>query len=194
MKKIIFLFLMFGLSLFAKEVNRFATIDTFKANITETTNLNNKMRVTKYQITAKLPDELKKTMIFPDINKGEIYLYKGASKVIYYPVLEQIIESTVDENENYILKFIRDLKYYDENNLNNEFQLISINGYIEKINYNDGITIIFEKFLKINGINFPSYVKILDGKNIISTLVLEDIHINPSILEEELSIDEIIKN
>ena len=191
MKKLILYFFIFSLSLFAIDKNEFNKIDTFKAIITETSHLNNRIKVKEYEVLADLPDKLIKKMISPSINKGEVYLYNGSDKTIYYPLLEQTINQQINEDENYTLKFIRDLKSYDKNK---DFQIVKFNNKIQKIVYNDGITIKFEAFSKINEINFPTHVRILDGNTEISELIIKDIEINIPVFKKDFSLDEIIKN
>lgn len=191
MKKLILCFFVFSLSLFAEDKNNFKQVNTFKAIIIENTHLNKRSKTKKYQVLANLPDKLIKKMISPSINKGEIYLYNGSNKTIYYPLLEQTIDQKINEDENYTLKFIRDLKSNDENT---DFKVIKSDDQIKKIIYNDGITIKFESFSKINGINFPTHVRILDENIEISELVIKDIEINIPLSKKDFSLDEIIKN
>lgn len=191
MKKFILYFFIFSLSLFAEDKNEFNKINTFKAIITENSHLNNRKKTKEYEILADLPDKLIKKMISPSINKGEIYLYNGADKTIYYPLLEQTINQKINEDENYTLKFIRDLQSYDKNA---DFKVIKSDNKIKKIVYNDGITIEFESFSKINEINFPTHVRILDRNIEVSELIIKDIKINIPISKKDFSLDEIIKN
>jgi len=191
MKKVILLIFIMSISLFGKESNEFKKIDTFKAVITETSNLNNKKRIKEYEVLALLPDQLMKKMISPSINKGEIYLYNGEDKTIYYPILDQKITQKVDKDENYTLKFIRDLKSQTNDG---DYKIIKSNNQIKEIIYNDGVTIKFESFSQIKDINFPSHVKIFDGKIEVSDLVIKNIEINTPISKKDFSIDEIIKN
>jgi len=190
MKKLILYLFIFSLSLFAEDKNELKKINTFKAIFTENTNLNNRKKTKEYEVLASLPDKLIKKMISPSINKGEIYLYNGTHKTIYYPLLEQTIDQKIDEDENYTLKFIRDLKSNDDNV---DFKVVKSHNQIQKIIYNDGITIKFESFSKINGINFPTHVRILDENIEISELIIKNIEINISLTEKDFSLDEIIK-
>lgn len=191
MKKIIFYFFILSLSLFAEDKNYFKKVNTFKAVIIETNHLNKQTKTKEYNILADLPDKLIKKMISPSINKGEIYLYNGSNKTIYYPLLEQTIDQKINKDENYTLKFIRDLK---SNDRNLDFKVVEINNQVQKIIYNDGITIKFESFSKINGINFPTHVRILDENIEISELIIKDIEINIPVSKKDFIIDEIIKN
>ena len=191
MKKIIIYFFIFSLSLFAKNKNGFNQISTFKATIIENSHINNRKKTKEYEISAILPNKLLKKMISPSINNGEIYIYNGSDKTIYYPLLDQTIYQKIDEDENYTLKFIKDLKSQEENT---NFNVIKSNNQIQKIVYNDGITIKFESFSKINEINFPTHVKILDRNIEISDLIIENIEINTPISKKEFALDEIIKN
>ena len=190
MKKMILYLFIFSLSLFAEDKSELKKINTFKAIFTENTNLNNRKKTKQYEVLASLPDKLIKKMISPSINKGEIYLYNGTHKTIYYPLLEQTIDQKIDEDENYTLKFIRDLKSNDDNV---DFKVVKSHNQIQKIIYNDGITIKLESFSKINGINFPTHVRILDENIEISELIIKDIEINISLTEKDFSLDEIIK-
>ena len=191
MKKLIFYFFLFSLCLFSEDKNEFKKINTFKATITEKSHLNNRTKTKQYQVLANLPDKLIKTMISPSINKGEAYLYIGNNKTIYYPLLGQTINQKINEDENYTLKFIRDLQSQGDNI---GFKVIKSNNQIKQIIYDDGIIINFEAFSKINGINFPIHVKILDGTVEISELLIKDIEINIPISEKDFSLDEITKN
>ena len=130
-------------------------------------------------------------MISPSINKGEVYLYVGTNKTIYYPLLDQIINQKVTEDENYTLKFIRDLQSYEDNP---GFKITKSNNQIKEIIYDDGVIIKFEAFSKINGINFPIHVRILDGTIEISELVIKNIEINIPISKKDFSLYEAIKN
>lgn len=191
MKKFVLYFFIFSLSIFAEDKNEFNKINTFKAIIIENSHLNNRTKTKEYEILADLPDKLIKKMISPSINKGEIYLYNGSDKTIYYPLLEQTIDQKINADENYTLKFIRDLKSSDEDV---DFKVVKSNNQIKKIVYNDGITIEFESFSKINEINFPTHVRILDRNIEISELIIKDIKINIPISKKDFSLDEIIKN
>lgn len=191
MNKLILYFFIFSLSLFAEDKNEFTKINTFKAVIIENSHLNKRKKTKEYQVLASLPDKLIKKMISPSINQGEIYLYNGSNKTIYYPLLEQTINQEINKDENYTLKFIRDLKSLDESV---DFKVVKSNDKIKEIIYNDGITIKFESFSKKNGINFPTHVRILDDNIEVSELIIKDIEINIPVSEKDFSLDEIIKN
>jgi len=191
MNKLILYFFIFSLSLFAEDKNEFTKINTFKAVIIENSHLNKRKKTKEYQVLASLPDKLIKKMISPSINQGEIYLYNGSNKTIYYPLLEQTINQEINKDENYTLKFIRDLKSLDESV---DFKVVKSNDKIQEIIYNDGITIKFESFSKKNGINFPTHVRILDDNIEVSELIIKDIEINIPVSEKDFSLDEIIKN
>ncbi len=191
MNKLMLYFFIFSLSLFAEDKNEFTKINTFKAVIIENSHLNKRKKTKEYQVLASLPDKLIKKMISPSINQGEIYLYNGSNKTIYYPLLEQTINQKINQDENYTLKFIRDLKSLDESV---NFKVVKSNDKIKEIIYNDGITIKFESFSKKNGINFPTHVRILDDNIEVSELIIKDIEINIPVSEKDFSLDEIIKN
>jgi outer membrane lipoprotein-sorting protein len=192
MKKIILFIFLLGINLFASNTENFQKIDTLKAIVEETSRINNKEKTKKYEILLMLPDKMVKTMIFPETNQGEVYLYNGEKKTIYYPLLEQVIDEKITEDENYTLKFIRDLKKGNANSKDVKF--ITNNGQIGEILYKDGMKIKFLEFSNIDGINFPTDIVIFDRDMEISHLKLKDIKINIPVSEKDFSADEIIKN
>jgi len=191
MKKIILFYLILTFSIFAKGNNDFSKIKTFSATIIESSTLNNQKKTKKYKVLADLPDKLIKTMISPKINKGETYLYDKNKKTIYFPLLEQTISQDINEEENYTLKFIKDLGGY---NSTSTFRIVQSNGEIKEIIYNDGIYIKLSNYSKINNINFPQNIKIFDKDIEISQLVLSNIKINIPVNDKDFLIHETTKN
>ncbi|MCK5780475.1 MAG: hypothetical protein KAH04_05610 [Psychrilyobacter sp.] len=191
MKNIFLFFLVLTLTTFSKEENDFSKIKTFKATIIESSNINNRKKTKEYKVLADLPNKLIKTMISPEINKGETYLYNENKKTIYFPLLDQTIYQDVNTEENYTLKFIKDLGAYNEKS---DFKVVKLEGEIKEIIYNDGVHIKLSNYSKVNGINFPKYITIFDKEIEISKLVLSNIEINLSVTDEDFLIHETTKN
>ncbi|MGM0507735.1 MAG: LolA family protein [Fusobacteriota bacterium] len=157
--------------------NQFKEVESFNAKTTETTLKNNKTTVTKYKLKLKFPDMVYKEITYPEMNRGEVYLYVENEKKIYYPLLEQIITQEIDENENQILGVLRDLKESEKTE------------EIKFLEYENGTKILFNNYKKINGINFPTTVKIYEENNLISKLEFSDIKINSKLNKKDFQID-----
>ena len=189
MYKIILCFFILSFSTFGQTENSFKNINTFRATVTETTNLNNHKRSTKYQVLGSLPSKLLKIIIAPNLNRGEIYLYNGTHKTIYYPILNQIITKKINSEENYTLKFIRDLKNYVRN-IN--FKVIKQKNKITEIIYKDGTVIKFLSFYRINKIDFPAHVVIFDKNIKISDLVIKNVQLNVRVTRDDFLLNKVI--
>lgn len=178
MRKILILFFMIsGLVL----GNSLSKINTLEARVSEKTFVNKSSREKVYKFQMKYPDKVYKEMISPKLNVGETYIYNGNSKKVYYPLLGQSFLESIDEDENYILQAIRAIKegkktYTLEKNEIKEFSL------------EQGITIKFLNYKRIDGLNFPTRVEIYENKRLISQLNFSDVKINKNINDNIFSL------
>lgn len=196
MKKIILilLFLILCLNIYS---NDFKKIDTFNMTINEKRNINNKLKEKKYVLKSILPDIILQEIISPKVNQGEKHLYKNNKKIVYIPMFDQKIEEDYSQEENYIIKLIKDLKKVDfdkhENGeviFDNKIIKIDIESLtIEEIVYNETEKVVFENYtMTKEGISFPFFIKVYDGENVISELIIESIDINVEFSETEFDI------
>lgn len=196
MKKIILilLFLILCLNIYS---NDFKKIDTFNMTINEKRNINNKLKEKKYVLKSILPDIILQEIISPKVNQGEKHLYKNNKKIVYIPMFDQKIEEDYSQEENYIIKLIKDLKEVDfdkhENGevvFDNKIIKIDIESLtIEEIVYNETEKVVFENYtMTKEGISFPFFIKVYDGENVISELIIESIDINVEFSETEFDI------
>ena len=92
MKKIILLtYFLFQVLVFSA-TKSLSTIKTLKFSVNEITTVNSKKRELKYSIDFKLPNKIKKEVLYPDLNKGEIYIYDYSKnkKSVYLPIFNEI--------------------------------------------------------------------------------------------------------
>ncbi len=180
MKLVQLIFFILISSVYAKNLDEIKTISCL---VDETSYYNNRKTEKEYQIKSILPDRIYKEIVSPEINKGEIYVYSGNEKFIYYPLLEQTISQKIDEDENFIIKVIKDLK--KPKNLT----ILKEGNKIRSLKYETGVEIIFENHYKVGEYNFPKYAKIYDDGILISELKFSDVKLDISLDEKQFRLD-----
>ena len=140
MKKIILLtYFLFQVLVFSV-TKSLSTIKTLKFSVNEITTVNSKKRELKYSIDFKLPNKIKKEVLYPDLNKGEIYIYDYSKnkKSVYLPIFNEIKENSIDNEENRIISAINKIivaekndKKYREDYQNQKRLLLQIDKNIE---------------------------------------------------------------
>lgn len=117
MKKIILLtYFLFQVLVFSA-TKSLSTIKTLKFSVNEITTVNSKKRELKYSIDFKLPNKIKKEVLYPDLNKGEIYIYDYSKnkKSVYLPIFNEIKENSIDSEENRIISTINKIIVAEKN-------------------------------------------------------------------------------
>ena len=117
MKKIILLtYFLFQVLVFSA-TKSLSTIKTLKFSVNEITTVNSKKRELKYSIDFKLPNKIKKEVLYPDLNKGEIYIYDYSKnkKSVYLPIFNEIKENSIDSEENGIISTINKIIVAEKN-------------------------------------------------------------------------------
>ncbi len=137
----------------------------FTADVSETITVNKGNKTKTYTMVYD-NGTLKLTINSPKVNKGEVYTYSGSKKIIYYPSLKQTVTQTATEDELNmlgVLNKLRKLPKKSTQTINGEtfkFEnavLTSIKGK----NY----TANFSSYKTVNGIKYPSEIKITDGNS-----------------------------
>ena len=187
MKKIIVTMLLCMLSLVSMaQIKTVSNIESFKFDAREITIVNNKKRIKEYKVAAKLPDLIRKEITFPKENQGEVYIYKKDKKIVYLPLFEQSYEEDLDNEENYIIKVIKDLKEKEE--FDPVFKEDFYAGRVSEISYENGLRIHFDKLDRISGYYFPVKISVYDGKSLISEVVIKNVQVNLPLGKEEFEI------
>ena len=117
MKKIILLTYFLLQVLVFSVTKSLSTIKTLKFSVNEITTVNSKKRELKYSIDFKLPNKIKKEVLYPDLNKGEIYIYDYSKnkKSVYLPIFNEIKENSIDNEENRIISAINKIIVAEKN-------------------------------------------------------------------------------
>ncbi len=163
-----------------------SSIESFKFDAREVTVVNNRKRVKEYKVAAKLPDLIRKEITFPEENKGEVYIYKKDKKIVYLPLFEQSYEENLDNEENYIIKVIKDLKEREQ--ADPVFKEDFYAGRIKEISYENGLKIKFDKLDRISGYYFPVKIRVYDVDALISEVVIKNVQVNLPLGKEEFEI------
>ena len=106
-KKIV-VFLLVGTSIFSSP-NRISDIKDIYATVEETIYLNGNKKVKEYKIEYISPDYLRKEVISPTVNKGEIFQYENEKSLVYIPLFDEVSENNSEDVSNF-LSIIKDLK------------------------------------------------------------------------------------
>lgn len=177
MKRLLLLFIVIINYSFA-----FENIQSLEAIVKEKTSINGEKKEKLYSLKIEMPDKVLKEMILPKLNKGEKFLYTGEKKTVFYPLLEQIIEEEITDDENYILKAIKKIKE-GKNNIKNS------SGLVSSVKLDEQLTVKFYKYIENDGVNFPKIVKVFDGENLVSEIYFEKYIINKKFDKKEFSIE-----
>ncbi len=183
--KLFLLFLFLQLNIFGME-NKISNIKNLKFYVEEKTRINNRDVITGYNILIKFPNVIKKEMIFPEMNKGEVYIYNGKNKITYIPLFNEIIEEKVNNEENKILEFLNLI--IDKDKKDKEFKEDYYKNKKITILLTTGEKIIIKNMLDVKGYLLPEELEIWSGENKISTLKMKRIEVNINIPEGEFKI------
>lgn len=192
-KAFLLIFMIFSAtSIMAKD---FSDIKSFKVNAKEKTVVNKRERKKEYTLTVKFPDKVLKEMKSPEVNRGELYSYNGSKKTIYIPLLKQKSEKEIEEDENYIIKIMKEIREVDiekakNNQVENEngtYKIDKAKGVITEA-LCDESRIVFSNFENINGINFPKKVEVYEKKALVSVVEFSDVKVNENIADSVFQI------
>ena len=163
--KYLFLFLVVIFISFAKNIEE---IEDMTINIEERLSLNGDIKKSEYILQYIKPDFIRKVILSPELNKGEIYIYDSKKKVMYLPLFDQVSEEILNEEEdstleaiNYILKEKKEFK----------------EGKIE-----------LKKLKKFSEYTLPEIIIIYDGNVKVGELKIKNYKINSKLNKEELSL------
>lgn len=170
----------------------FSTINTFSINVKERSVINKREKKKEYMLSVKFPDKVYKEMKKPNINSGELYIYNGNKKTIYIPALNQKSTKNIEEDENFVISVMKDMKSLDysksKNGLittkNAKFKLDISGKRVIEAEYEDGVRVLFESYKTVSEYNFPSKITIYDSGVFVSQLDFENIKININIKDE----------
>ncbi len=183
MKKIYIILFLVLCNVILASPKSLSTLKNLKFLVEEKTKLNNKERQLKYSIIFDLPNKIRKEIIFPEINKGEIYVYNDLKKIMYLPVFDEYKETEINGEENQVIQAVNKIikleqvdkkfraKYFakkEQEVFIDEYTKLTIKKYTEKENY-----------------ILPKEMHIEDSlNNIIADIILHKIGVNQDIKKD----------
>ncbi len=179
---IISLFIFSSFFSYGAELNQIRNLTT---KVSESLKINGKEKKSKYNLFYIFPNFMRKEIIEPKFNKGEIYIYNQDKKIVYLPLFEQTTEEEIKDNENDILntiKFILNKEKEDEKFKNDYYS-----KKVENIVLENNTLIKIDKLKMFNGYLLPTIFKIYDGDILVAELKIENYEVNSDIRIEELS-------
>lgn len=170
--KYFLLFLIISLITFGKSIDSIKDI-TFE--VEEKLYMNNDTKKSEYVIKYIKPDFIRKEVLKPELNKGEIYIYSEGKKIVYLPLFDQISEGNIVDEEDSILET---LNYIIKEQELKEGALTLKNG----------ITLKLEKLRKNSGYTLPENITVYDGDIKVANLKIKNYKINSNLNREELAL------
>jgi len=188
MKKfLIVLFILVQGLIFAAGKN-LADIKTLKFDVVEKTIIKSKKRELTYKIDFILPNKIKKEVIAPKLNKGEIYMYDYSAnkKSVYLPMFNETKESEIVDDENRIIKAIN--KIIEEEKTNKNFKQKYNAKKAQSLNIDKQISITISTYLEVDGYIFPETVQIKDSGTKIADVKISNLQIYITNKKKSLSL------
>lgn len=191
MKKIAIIFVILSTVIFS-EINPgssgLSTLKTIKARVKEENYfINNDKVVSDYMLFLQLPDKIKKIQSFPEINKGEIYIYSNGIKTTYLPFFDQVSEEKVSLNEKNIINYLNEIVNLEKNN--KKFREDYLTKEVVVIKKENGELIELKTITKIDNVYIPTEINVFKDKNQLINIKLEQVEINPILKKDEFKLE-----
>ena len=185
MKKYLILLFILIQGLVFSATKSLSDIKTLKFDVVEKTNIKSKKREISYKINFILPNKIKKEVIAPELNKGEIYIYDYSEnkKVVYLPIFNEVKETQIVDDENRIIKAIN--KIIEEEKKNKEFSKNYNAKKPQNLNIDEQVTVDILSYIEVEGYILPEVVDIKDSGTKVGNIKISNLQINPK-LEEKI--------
>ena len=179
MKKYLILLFILIQGLVFSATKSLSDIKTLRFDVVEKTNIKSKKREISYKIDFILPNKIKKEVIAPELNKGEIYIYDYSQnkKVVYLPMFNEVKETQIVDDENRIIKAIN--KIIEEEKKNKEFSKNYNAKKPQNLNIDEQVTVDILSYIEVEGYILPGVVDIKDGGTKVGNIKINNIKINP---------------
>ena len=179
MKKYLILLFILIQGLVFSVTKSLSDIKTLRFDVVEKTNIKSKKREISYKIDFILPNKIKKEVIAPELNKGEIYIYDYSEnkKVVYLPIFNEVKETQIVDDENRIIKAIN--KIIEEEKKNKEFSKNYNAKKPQNLNIDEQVTVDILSYIEVEGYILPEVVDIKDGGTKVGNIKINNIKINP---------------
>lgn len=186
MKRYLILLFIFIQGLVFSATKTLSDIKTLKFDVVEKTNIKSKKREISYKINFILPNKIKKEVIAPELNKGEIYIYDYSEnkKVVYLPIFNEVKETQIVDDENRIIKAIN--KIIEEEKKNKEFSKNYNAKKPQSLNIDEQVTVDILSYIEVEGYILPEVVDIKDNGTKIGNIKISNLQINPKLEEKTI--------
>lgn len=183
MKKIcVYLFLLISVVVFGQEKS-LSTLKNLQFTVNEKLKINNKEREKVYKIVFEIPDRVRKEIVFPEINKGEIYIYDNLKKKIYLPVFDEYRETEIEKEENQIIQAVNKIIFLEKKD--KDFRNKYLKMQEQVIFLDEATQMTIEKYEIVDGYILPQKIQIVDNlNNVEANINLEEIELNKEIPKE----------
>lgn len=188
MKKIVVIILMF-FSGFAYAAKSLSTLKTLKFDAIEKQNINGREKMLKYNVIIEFPSKIRKEILSPDLNKGEIYIYDGEKKTIYLPIFDEYKEVEIDGEENKIIQTINKIRDLEVNYP--DFRKEYNQKKLKELYIDDSKTILvyINEYIEQESYIIPKSIEIKDNNISLGTVFIENIEINPELKKENFNLE-----
>ena len=186
MKRYLILLFIFIQGLVFSATKTLSDIKTLKFDVVEKTNIKSKKREISYKINFILPNKIKKEVIAPELNKGEIYIYDYSEnkKVVYLPIFNEVKETQIVDDENRIIKAIN--KIIEEEKKNKDFSQKYYTKKPQSLNIDEQVTVDILSYIEVEGYILPEVVDIKDNGTKIGNIKISNLQINPKLEEKTI--------
>ena len=186
MKKYLILLFILIQGLVFSATKSLSDIKTLKFDVVEKTNIKSKKREISYKIDFILPNKIKKEVIAPELNKGEIYIYDYSKnkKVVYLPMFNEVKETQIVDDENRIIKAIN--KIIEEEKENKEFSKNYNAKKPQSLNIDEQVTVDILSYIEVEGYILPEVVDIKDSGTKVGNIKISNLQINPKLEEKTI--------
>ena len=186
MKKYLILLFILIQGLVFSATKSLSDIKTLKFDVVEKTNIKSKKREISYKIDFILPNKIKKEVIAPELNKGEIYIYDYSKnkKVVYLPMFNEVKETQIVDDENRIIKAIN--KIIEEEKKNKEFSKNYNAKKPQSLNIDEQVTVDILSYIEVEGYILPEIVDIKDSGTKVGNIKISNLQINPKLEEKTI--------
>ena len=186
MKKYLILLFILIQGLIFSATKSLSDIKTLRFDVVEKTNIKSKKREISYKIDFILPNKIKKEVIAPELNKGEIYVYDYSEnkKVVYLPIFNEVKETQIVDDENRIIKAIN--KIIEEEKKNKEFSKNYNAKKPQNLNIDEQVTVDILSYIEVEGYILPEVVDIKDSGTKVGNIKISNLQINPKLEEKTI--------
>lgn len=182
MKKLI-IFLLLSITLYSAS-ERISNIKSIYSEVTETVYLNNEKKEKRYTIEYIAPEYLRKEILFPNVNKGEIFQYENNETKIYIPLFDEVVVEKKRDDFGNFLSIIKNLKEKDKND--SKFRDSYYQKKVKELKYQNTYTARLKEYEIIDGFLLPVKIEIFERENKVAELILKNSKVNKNILKKEL--------